>query len=204
MDYADIDEDYPTVMACRQGDTDAFNQLVLKHQKRMYNIAYRYVLNSQDAEEVVQDSFFSVYRNIARFRGESRFSTFLTRVVINKSLNLIESRNNRSRKNKEVYTLALNNNAEIMALMGRVRHEGEKSLHYKAIIADTLICIGKLSKTLLEIYVMQTFEKESKYDQLAEIFQINTNTAKSRVSDARKSVRACIEDKHGDIKDAMH
>jgi len=61
----------------QESDLDAFETLVIKHQKKMFNIAFRMLNNYEDACEIVQDSFFSAYKGIESFEKRSSFSTWL-------------------------------------------------------------------------------------------------------------------------------
>ena len=84
------DEDYEFVSLCKKGDVDAFEVLVKKHQKRMFNIAYRMMGNYEEASEIVQDAFVSAYRGIKNFRGRAKFSTWLYTIVINLAKNRLK------------------------------------------------------------------------------------------------------------------
>jgi RNA polymerase sigma-70 factor (ECF subfamily) len=72
------DEDADAVLRCQKGDTDAFEVLVDRHQKRMLNVAYRMLGNYDEACDVVQESFLAAWRAIRSFRREAKFSTWLT------------------------------------------------------------------------------------------------------------------------------
>jgi len=98
-----VDDDSRLVSSCRQGEIDAFEALVQKYQKKMLNVAYRMIGDYDEACEVVQDSFLSAYRSIKKFRGESRFSTWLYRIVLNLSRNRIAQV--RTRGSREVYSI---------------------------------------------------------------------------------------------------
>ena len=71
----------------RRGDTLAFNRLVLKWERTVYNVAYRMLQDRDDAAEASQEIFFAAYRNIRRFRMDSKFSTWLYRIAYNTFLN---------------------------------------------------------------------------------------------------------------------
>ena len=90
MEGADLrvpDDDASLVALSKKGDLNAFEALVRKHQKRMLNIAFRLIDDYEEACEVVQDAFVSAYKNIRTFRGESKFSTWLTSITVNLSKN---------------------------------------------------------------------------------------------------------------------
>ena len=85
-----VDDDLPFVTAAQEGDLGAFETLVLKYQRRMLNIAFRIIGDQEDAVEVVQDVFVSVYRNLAGFRREAKFTTWLTAITVNLSKNRLQ------------------------------------------------------------------------------------------------------------------
>jgi len=80
------------VEACRRGDREAFDQLVLRHQRDIYRLCYRYVNNHEDADDLAQEAFVKAWRAIPRFRGDSSFSTWLYRIAVNACLNFRAAR----------------------------------------------------------------------------------------------------------------
>ncbi len=81
------DEEREAVEACRRGEREAFDRLVLRYQRDVYRLCYRFVNNHEDANDLAQEVFLRAWRAIARFRGESSFSTWLYRIAVNASLN---------------------------------------------------------------------------------------------------------------------
>lgn len=76
----------------RGGDEDAFAALVRAHQDRLYLIALRMVHDTHDAQDTVQETFLHAWQSLAGFRGEAEFSTWITRILINRCHNLHRSR----------------------------------------------------------------------------------------------------------------
>jgi RNA polymerase sigma-70 factor, ECF subfamily len=74
------------------GDRDAFRVLVERHSRNLFRLAYRMTGNEQDAEEVVQDAFLRAYRRLDRFESRSNFGTWLYRIAVNCSLDLLRKR----------------------------------------------------------------------------------------------------------------
>jgi RNA polymerase sigma-70 factor (ECF subfamily) len=68
------------------GDDNAFEELVVRYEKKMYNLAYRITGNEDDASDVLQDTFLQALRKLHTFKGESKFSTWLYRIAANASL----------------------------------------------------------------------------------------------------------------------
>ncbi len=75
------------ILRVKDGSHEAFRVLVERHMKEVYNIAYSFVNDHDDAEDVAQESFVRVFQSIHKFRGDSLFSTWLYRIVANMSLN---------------------------------------------------------------------------------------------------------------------
>jgi RNA polymerase sigma-70 factor (ECF subfamily) len=80
------------VRRAQQGDFAAFEALVARHERRVYGLGLRIVGQAHDAEEVVQQTFLSVIEHLGSFRGEARFSTWLTRIATNHALALLRKR----------------------------------------------------------------------------------------------------------------
>ena len=86
------DEDIPLVDRALAGDTEAFEDLVRRHECRVYRTALALTGNPADAEEALQDAFLSVFQHLREFRRDSRFTTWLTRIAINAALQKIRRR----------------------------------------------------------------------------------------------------------------
>jgi len=81
------DDEREAIEACRRGEREAFDRLVLRYQRDVYRLCYRFVFNHEDANDLAQEAFFRAWRAIPRFRGESSFSTWLYRIAVNACLN---------------------------------------------------------------------------------------------------------------------
>jgi len=84
--------DAATVSRARAGDSDAFRLLVEQHSRPVFRVAYRITGNEHDADDVVQETFLRVYRQLDRFQERANFGTWLHRIAINCALDLLRSR----------------------------------------------------------------------------------------------------------------
>src|SRR3977135_3757091 len=80
----------------KAGDADAFQVLVKRQSRPLFRLAFRMTGNEQDAEDVVQDTFLRAYRRIANFDERASFGTWLYRITVNCSLDLVRPRQRRS------------------------------------------------------------------------------------------------------------
>jgi len=81
------EEERQAIEASRRGEREAFDRLVLRYQRDVYRLCYRFVNNHEDANDLAQEVFLRAWRAIPRFRGQSSFSTWLYRIAVNACLN---------------------------------------------------------------------------------------------------------------------
>lgn len=85
----DAADDATLVAAAQRGDTGAFDQLVTRHRRSVYQVCYRFVPHHDDAADLTQDTFVRAWKALGRFRGQARFSTWIYRIAVNVSLNRV-------------------------------------------------------------------------------------------------------------------
>jgi RNA polymerase sigma-70 factor (ECF subfamily) len=86
------DADAHLVQRAREGDADALTELYRRHERRVFNLALRTLGNPWDAADVAQEAFIKAFRNLDSFKGESRFTTWLHRIVVNAAYDLLRRR----------------------------------------------------------------------------------------------------------------
>ena len=88
---SDLD-DPALVAACLNGRRDAFDIIVARHQRAIYQVCYRFVNNHEDASDLSQEIFVRAWRGLATFKGQSALSTWLYRIAINICLNRVSAK----------------------------------------------------------------------------------------------------------------
>lgn len=88
------------------GSIDAFEQLILLYEKRVYTIAYKYMGNHEDANDMAQEALIKAYQSIGSFRGEAAFGTWLGKITANRCLDEL-------RKRKKLQTTSLEDTLEL-------------------------------------------------------------------------------------------
>lgn len=193
------DDDAGLVTRSRQGDLDAFEQLVTKHQKRMLNIAYRLIGDYDEACEVVQDAFVSAHRNIRTFRGDSKFTTWLTTITVNLSKNRLKQLI--SRKGHEAYSLddpVETNDGKVtidpLSKDPSVLDRLEKS----DVQSRVRNCIKALDPAFREVLVLRDLQDLS-YEEIGNLLKLHGGTVKSRLFRAREMVKDCLKRVMGEL-----
>jgi RNA polymerase sigma-70 factor (ECF subfamily) len=82
------------ILQVKEGSHEAYRVLVERYMRHAYNIAFGYVTDHDDAEDIAQESFMRIYESIRSFRGEASFNSWLYRIVTNLSLNRLRQRKN--------------------------------------------------------------------------------------------------------------
>src|SRR5471032_1563457 len=84
------------VRRARRGDLEAYDELVKRYQERIYATIYHMTSNHEDANDLAQDSFIKAYQALKSFKGGSTFYTWLYRIAVNKTINFLKQRKNRT------------------------------------------------------------------------------------------------------------
>ena len=77
---------------CKKGDNIAFEEIYNKYKKAMLNLSYRFLNRNEDANDVLQESFIKAFQNISNFENEAAFGSWLKRVVINHSIDILKKK----------------------------------------------------------------------------------------------------------------
>ena len=192
------DKDLEFVASCQEGDVDAFEVLVRRHQKRMLNIAYRTVGNYDEACEVVQEAFISAYKNIKGFKGKAKFATWLYTIVINLSRNRLKQL--RTRRHREPYSV----DNPIQLADGQIPVDppaNEPSaldrLEARDVQQQVQGCINVLDAEFREVLILRDIQGFA-YDEISDMLKVPEGTVKSRLFRAREAMRDCLKNVMGD------
>jgi len=173
-----IDIHYHLIEQCKEGNRKAQYQLYNLYAKQMLNISLRIVANQMEAEDVLQESFIAAFTKLKSFRGESSFGSWLKRIVINRSLNIV-------RKKKEYFAEI---NEETMGQEEEQTDENESQYTVK----DIHQAMQKLPDGYRVIFSLYMFEDMS-HAEIAEQLNISINTSKSQLSRARRKTKELIK-----------
>ena len=202
-EHKNIDDDLENVLRCQEGDVDAFEGIVRKYQKKMFNISYRISGDYNDAAEVAQDAFVAAYRNIKSFKGKSRFSTWLSAIVVNLSRNRLKQVRTRSLKER------VSINDPLDADCGQTEKEYASSelsvldkLERREVQLRVQGCINALDDEFKEVVVLRDIQGFS-YDEISDMLEIAGGTVKSRLHRARDSIKNCLKKFVGDLQHGM-
>ncbi len=171
-----------------QGDGNAFEHLVHAYEKNVYNLALRSLGNPQDAEDVMQEAFLKAYRSLSSFRGDSKFSVWLYRIVSNLCLDLL-----RAKQRRPVQSLTVENDeGEVDELEISDEHfSPEKLLDRKLTRESVQRGLASLPDDSRQILLLRELQGMS-YEEIGDTLGLEPGTVKSRIFRARKKLCAFL------------
>lgn len=176
------DETTLLVRAVRQGDKQAFNRLVLLYQNRIYNLAFNYVKNDEEAKDLAQDIFVTAYRALPKLREDNKFGAWLYQI----GLNHCRNRYKRLKRRGFFTNTSLDDDQSSLQLSGK--SSPEKEVEEKRTIKMVREAIDTLKDSEKEILVLRDLQGMP-YDEIGEILEIPLGTVKSKLSRARTSLK---------------
>jgi RNA polymerase sigma-70 factor (ECF subfamily) len=187
------DNDTALVSSAQKGDLDAFELLVARYQKRMLNVSFRLIGDYDDACEVVQDAFLSAYRNIKTFRGDAKFTTWLTTITLNLSKNRLKQIT--SRQGHAAYSLddpIRTDDGEMTRDPPSKEPSALERMETRDIQIKVQDCIKALEPDFREVLVLRDLQDFS-YEEIGGMLKVRDGTVKSRLSRARELVKECLK-----------
>lgn len=173
-----IDDDFLLIERFKKDDESAFSQLVIKHKEKVRNLVYLTLGDVDYVDDISQDVFISVFHKLKEFRFESKFTTWLYRITVNKCRDYLRKKRVRSIfvdiKDAE-YVRGTKTNADNIDVPHLVRN-----------------AIGKLPEKLKTPLILRDIDGFS-YQEIADKLECEVGTVKSRIFRARESLKIILE-----------
>lgn len=181
--YREVDPDGDLVVRWQAGDAGAFEELIRRHETRVFRLLMRMLGSREEAEDVSQETFLSLHRHGHKFRHDARFSTFIYRVAANAALN---RRRTLGRKNARIRQLQARNAAgDDLPASPRDPESAAGGVETQARVQEALL---RLPPDLRMATVLYDIEGLS-YKEIAIALKIPEGTVKSRIHRARSALR---------------
>lgn len=164
------------------GDVQAFRQLVEQHQAFVYRVAYRFVNNVAEAEDITQECFIRLWKNLHRYRHEVKLTTWLYKIATNLSLDFLKS--GRARTARRMVALEDYND------MAQVRPADQPLIdsELRATIEQAVVALSPKQKA---VFVLRDIEQVD-LSEIAKILPMDAGQVKSNLYYARKKVSEMI------------
>lgn len=177
----DDETDRALIERYRKGDRDAFTELVVRYQRPIYNAAFWILRRAEDAGDIAQMVFMRVAERADDYDPQYRFFSWIYRIAVNESLNLLRRNSNEDPLDEE-HDIPEPESANPEARLGAA----ERSARLK----QALMSMTTMDRTVL---TLRHFS-ECSYQEIADILEVDETTVKSRLYEARQRLRSLLDD----------
>jgi len=171
------------IQKIKNGDVGAYAYLVDRHKKMAFNIAKQIIGNREDAEEVTQDAFLKAYQALDTYKGESKFSTWLYRIIYNAAISKMRKKKLNVTSIDEDYSATVNVKSTQSALQS-LANEEQKNYINRAL--DKMNGDEKLIVTLFYL-------EENSVDEVSEVTGLSVANVKVKLHRSRKKLYGILE-----------
>lgn len=187
--------DAELLIGLRTGKREAFEELVLRFQGTIYNLAYRLLNNPEDARDATQETFLKIYQAAASFRGESELKTWIYRIAVNQAAN--QQRWWRRRRHKETVSIDSVQTEDGQPLAERLASATDDPEQRTLLLERQRFLSAALAAVKFDFRaaVILRDVKELSYEEIAEALQISVGTVKSRIARGREELRRRLKDR---------
>jgi RNA polymerase sigma-70 factor (ECF subfamily) len=177
-----LNDENALILSLQQGENPerAFHKLVLHYQKHVYAIARRMVIDHDDANDVVQNTFIKVWENRSKFKNESKLFTWIYLITVNETLGFL------NKKNKW-------NFISLQAESKQLESKLEQQLHFSATKIELVLqkAILKLPQKQRIVFNMRYYE-DLKYEEISEIMGTSVGALKANYHNAVKKIEEFV------------
>lgn len=181
--------DAAAVALARDGDSEAFRSLVERHSRAVFRLAQRMTGNPQDAEDVVQETFLRAYKQLGRFESRANFGTWLHRIAVNCSIDLIRSRAHREAGHETDDLEQFGASVERTDGFGASPERLVMSSQVQDRVQSAMSSLSRMERAA---FVLRHFEGQS-IDEISQALGLKTNAAKHSIFRAVRKMRVALE-----------
>ena len=170
------------ISLCLEGDNEAQHKLYNLYSKAMYNICYRMSNSAEEAEDVLQDSFVSAFRNLDRYKGTASFGAWLKRIVVNNAINQIRKRK---------MNLVPLDDYDVVSDDAGYTPDEELYLDVQR-IKEVIKQLPDGYRVVFSLYLLEGYD----HMEIAEILGITESTSKSQYNRAKNKLKELLNERN--------
>lgn len=184
-------EERALVKRAQGGDLRAYDYLVRRFQERIYGTIYQMTANHEDANDLAQETFIKAYQALQSFKGDSSFFTWLYRIAVNKTLNFLKSRKNKTQMSLNDMDFNLEHDPEILGLI--IEHTPQREAGLAELQKKLNEAMQKLSETHRLVVTLHDIQGLS-HEEIGALMNCNVGTVRSRLHYARQQLQGLLAD----------
>jgi RNA polymerase sigma-70 factor (ECF subfamily) len=182
------------ILRCQAGSRDAFDQLISRYQRYVFNLIYQHLGDIDEIDDVAQEVFLRIFKFIRKYRGQASLESWIYKIVLNYCRTHARRRSNFTRLFMPIKTASRDEERsfELLDILPDQGYNPEKAVEHRKIAQEILGAVRALPEIYRNILIMREVNELS-YEEIAEILGISIGTVKSRISRARDLVRQKVK-----------
>src|SRR5262250_3234674 len=186
------------VKRCQAGDSEAFDELVVRYRTRVFGMIYNMVHSEQDAWDLAQDSFVKAWKSIGRFRSQSSFYTWIYRIVMNVAIDWLRKKQVRGSGAEFDDAIELTQIDPASKTVPKTEALPHQAMERDEIRVRIEKAIGQLSSEQRAVILMKEID-DMQYHEIAEALGCSIGTVMSRLFYARKKLQNLLRDVYENV-----
>jgi len=178
------------IVRCQTGNREAFDELIARYQRYVFNLVYQHLGDIDDIDDVAQEVFVRIYKFIRKYRGQASLESWIYKIVLNYCRTHARRRSSLARLFVPISTTKHDEERsfELLDALPDHSYNPEKTIEQRKIVQEIMEAVRALPEIYRNILIMREVNELS-YEEIAEILGISIGTVKSRISRARDLVR---------------
>jgi RNA polymerase sigma factor (sigma-70 family) len=185
------DPDGELVARAREGDTRAFDALILKYGDKLYGLVYNMTSNKEDTHDLLQDVFARAYHSLPKFRGRSSFYTWIYQIAVNMTLNFLKKRKRRAGLSLNELDSAIHQDPALVDTTHQANPERQSSVHeLQKRLNEAMQRLSEPHRTVVTLFDIQGLP----HSEIASILKVSEGTVRSRLHYAHLQLQSHLQD----------
>jgi RNA polymerase sigma-70 factor (ECF subfamily) len=186
-----IDPDAELVERAKEGDTRAFDALILKYGEKLYGLVYNMTAHKEDTHDLLQEIFSRTYHSLGRFRGQSSFYTWIYQIAVNQTLNFLKKRKRRTTYSLNDLDSGIHQDPAFIELGDHgnpERQAGLKELQKR--LNEAMMRLSDPHRTVVTMFDIQAMP----HAEIARVLGVSEGTVRSRLHYAHLHLQSFLQD----------
>src|SRR6478736_5434740 len=185
------ESDLSLVKRAQEQDSSAYDELIRRYQQRIYATVYHMTSNHEDANDLTQETFIKGYRALKGFKGDSSFYTWVYRIAVNKTINFLKQRKNRSHMSLNDLDFNAEHDPDLVALVSDKTPRREANLsELQEKLNEAMQKLSDSHRLVVTLHDVQGLSHE----EIGKIMDCNPGTVRSRLFYARQQLQGYLSD----------
>jgi len=185
------DPDGDLVKRAQEGDTRAFDALILKYGDKLYGMIYNMTSNKEDTHDLLQDVFAKAYNSIGKFRGRSTFYTWIYQIAVNMTLNFLKKRKRRTGLSLNEMDSSVHQDPALVDTTHESNPEQQSTLHeLQKKLNEAMQHLSESHRTVVTLFDIQGLP----HAEIAKILKVSVGTVRSRLHYAHQQLQMHLQE----------